>query len=165
MQLLPNRYLTDHQLRHAYPPHEAMDLVQHALDDGNDIEGLNELRQWMTHDLDSEVLAHIERSDWLLIDRQAQIFDWALFAEKAEEERGRYDLPHTLAPKWPFSLYFIVLDGDGVPAHGRAYSLKLESGLYTRGEIDDHGLTQPLGAQECENITLTLKPQTKLVIA
>lgn len=91
MQLLSHRYLINSQREFAYPPEEAVVLVRRALANGQDINGLNELRQWLPLNWDSEVLLQIELGNWLLLRHGAQTFFWGDFAEEAQRQRDIYD--------------------------------------------------------------------------
>ena len=91
MQLLSHRYLINSQLEFAYPPEEAVVLVRRALANGQDINGLNELRQWLPLNWDSEVLLQIKLGNWLLLRNGAQTFFWGDFAEAAQKQRDIYD--------------------------------------------------------------------------
>jgi hypothetical protein len=91
MLLLSHRYLTNDQRSFAYPPHEAVKLVSRALANGQDINGLNDLRAWLPINRDSEILEQIKKGQWVLLRRGARAFRWADFAESVQEQRAIYD--------------------------------------------------------------------------
>lgn len=65
-----------------------------------------------------------------------------------------------------FNEHFVVRDAlSGVPVVGRAYRLETESGRVINGVTDESGKTQLISASKAEGVTLTLEPQTALVIA
>jgi uncharacterized Zn-binding protein involved in type VI secretion len=65
-----------------------------------------------------------------------------------------------------FNEHFVVHDASsGQPAAGHAYRLETDSGKVIHGVTDEQGKTQLISASKAEGVTLTLEPQTALVIA
>lgn len=65
-----------------------------------------------------------------------------------------------------FNEHFIVRDSQtGTPIVERAYQLKTDSGKIITGITDSEGKTELISAQQAEGVSLTLEPQTALVIA
>lgn len=65
-----------------------------------------------------------------------------------------------------FNEHFVVRDASsGQPVAGHAYRLETDSGKVIHGVTDEQGQTQLISASKAEGVTLTLEPQTALVIA
>jgi uncharacterized Zn-binding protein involved in type VI secretion len=65
-----------------------------------------------------------------------------------------------------FNEHFVVRDASsGQPLAGHAYRLETDSGKVIHGVTDEQGKTQLISAGKAEGVTLTLEPQTALVIA
>lgn len=81
--------------------------------------------------------------------------------------------PFTLLAEMPASItnsmfdeHFIVRDSlTGAPVIGRAYQLRTDSGKIITGITDSAGKTLRISSRQIEGVTLTLEPQTALVIA
>ena len=77
-----------------------------------------------------------------------------------------FTAPAPLVMAGVFNEHFVVRDTiSGVPVVGRAYRLETESGKVINGITDESGKTQLISASKTEGVTLTLEPQTALVIA
>ncbi len=77
-----------------------------------------------------------------------------------------FTAPAPLVMVGVFNEHFVVRDAiSGVPVAGRAYRLETESGKVINGVTDESGKTQLISASKAEGVTLTLEPQTALVIA
>ena len=77
-----------------------------------------------------------------------------------------FTAPAPLVMAGVFNEHFIIRDTvSGVPVAGRAYRLETESGKVINGVTDESGKTQLIAAGKAEGVTLTLEPQTALVIA
>ncbi|QLC73200.1 PAAR domain-containing protein [Pseudomonas sp. LPB0260] len=65
-----------------------------------------------------------------------------------------------------FNEHFVLRDASsGQPLTGHAYRLETDSGKVIHGVTDEQGKTQLISAGKAEGVTLTLEPQTALVIA
>ncbi|WP_068828695.1 PAAR domain-containing protein [Pseudomonas sp. BMS12] len=77
-----------------------------------------------------------------------------------------FTAPAPLVMAGVFNEHFMIRDAvSGVPVAGRAYRLETESGKVINGVTDESGKTQLIAANKAEGVTLTLEPQTALVIA
>lgn len=77
-----------------------------------------------------------------------------------------FTAPAPLVMAGAFNEHFIIRDAaSGAPVAGRAYRLETESGKVINGVTDESGKTQLIAASKAEGVTLTLEPQTALVIA
>lgn len=77
-----------------------------------------------------------------------------------------FTAPAPLVMAGVFNEHFIIRDAvSGVPVAGRAYRFETESGKVINGVTDESGKTQLIAAGKAEGVTLTLEPQTALVIA
>lgn len=166
MLLLSHRYLTNDQRSFAYPPHEAVKLVSRALANGQDINGLNDLRAWLPINRDSEILEQIKKGQWVLLRRGARAFRWADFAESVQEQRAIYDEYYAPRPEPKFSLHYILVDSSGAPVVDREYHMSTpDFRRFESGKSDTNGHTGSISSPTCEETLLRVRLQTRLAIA
>ena len=87
MKLISGRDPLPEESRNAYPPEEARELVRRSLGEPEPIRGVEELRQGLMLDTDSQVLSQVESGEWLLVKPEACYFDQSHIAMETKERR------------------------------------------------------------------------------
>lgn len=145
MKLIRQLYVSEWELKHAYPAQEAIAQFKQSLENREDIQGLDELRRYLMVDDSREVLDQIERGEWLLIKAQANFFDWGQFAEAVstkQRERRILELMKAPLPQptTPLLIFRIVDSETGEPLAHRRYIATVD-GQKTERRTDSGGVT------------------------
>ena len=87
MKLISGRDPLPEETMNAYPPEEARELVRHSLGEPEPVQGLEDLREGLLLDTDSEVLSQVESGEWLLVKPEAYYFDQSHITSGAKDRR------------------------------------------------------------------------------
>lgn len=139
MRLIHRRKLKIGEDKYVYSPAEAIALVKKSVTRYQKIEGLKELRRGLVINLDHFIWQHIERGDWLLIKREARLFDWKHFEVEAREHRLMAAMESPPPQVMPPKLVFRLLDSETAEViSNRKYSGKI-NGESSERRVDSQG--------------------------
>lgn len=99
MKLISSLYPSPWEVKHAYAPEEAADLVKQHFDSGQNIDGMDQLRSYLMLNFDSEVLKQVESGEWLPIKEEAYYFDWRQFDKNVSRQLLDHKVMELMYPR------------------------------------------------------------------
>ena len=162
MKLVRNEYLSARTLKFAYPTDEALAIVEQALRNCQDIEGLESLRSSLFTHLDHAVLQAVQEGRWLLINRDEENFDWADFektvSRKLLEARSEALMKNPPPQPRRECLVFRVVDSETAEPLLNQHCIAAFEGQQEKRKIDALGIAYLLDQTRALKLSVQLLP-------
>ena len=157
MKLISSLYASSWELKHAFSPEEARNVVQQHLGGGQKIEGLQQLRSALMLNFDSQVVQQVEEGEWLLIKPEASCFNWGQFEGAAREQRVMELMQHPIVqPKPAVQVLQMIRSETLEPLVSRRYTAIIDGASELRS-VDALGITHLPASAKGAKVTLKLK--------
>lgn len=157
MKLISSRYASSSELKHAFSAEEACHVVKQHLNNGQSIEGMQELRSFLMLNFDAQVLAQVESGEWLLIKPDAYYFDWAVFASAARDQLAMALMQHPIIEPRPATQVLQVMESGTLEwLVDRRYTAII-NGASEQRRIDELGVTHLPASAKGADVVIKVK--------
>ncbi|AMQ82637.1 hypothetical protein ACTJK3_08505 [Pseudomonas sp. 22105] len=155
MRLVHHSHLTDTERLHVYPVDQALEWVCKVLLERQSLEGLDQLRAGLMLDLDSEVLEHIERGEWLLLRAEADDGEWSTV--QSAFDQAVLDLMNNPPPQPTRTprIYRLVESMTGEPLPQQPYIATVD-GIPTQRRTDAEGIAHLFMPDDARQISMRI---------